>query len=136
MHIIPPEQSHFYDMYHAGCRGRGMCPVPCSRSFWYNTNRMKITIKLFATLLQFGPPEQESEVADNCSVAEVIEKIGIPDNIPLLRIVNGVHVDPGHRLGEGDVLALFPPIAGGWNGTAQQSSLPLTVRNTHPSSWP
>lgn len=74
---------------------------------------MKITIKLFTTLLQFGPEQQESTVPDNSTVADVIKKLKIPDNIPKLRIVNGVHVNVNHVLKEGDVLALFPPIAGG-----------------------
>lgn len=74
---------------------------------------MKVTIKLFATLKQYGPEEQETTVPDESTVEDIIKTLKIPDNIPLLRIVNGVHVDIHHTLREGDVLALFPPIAGG-----------------------
>ncbi len=74
---------------------------------------MKITVKLFATLKQFGPESQELTVDDNATVSDVIEKLKIPEKIPYLRIVNGVHVDLKYRLKEGDVVALFPPIAGG-----------------------
>ena len=74
---------------------------------------MKITIKLFTTLQQFGSEEEDVTVPENTTVADVIVMLKIPKNIPLLRIVNGVHVKPDHTLKEGDVLALFPPIAGG-----------------------
>jgi len=78
---------------------------------------MNITLRLFASLQQFGPEEQVLTVADNSSVADVITTLKIPDNIPKLRIVNGVHVNADHILKEGDVLALFPPIAGGYGSS-------------------
>jgi molybdopterin converting factor small subunit len=74
---------------------------------------MNITIKLFTTLKQFGQEEQEMVVPEKSTVSDVIRMLKIPKTIPLLRIVNGVHVDLNHVLKEGDVLALFPPIAGG-----------------------
>lgn len=74
---------------------------------------MNIKVKLFANLLKFGPEEQEMTCSDGASVADVIQMLNLPDKIPLLRIVNGEHVDQHHRLKDGDTLALFPPIAGG-----------------------
>ena len=74
---------------------------------------MKITIKLFATLRDFGPEIQEKSVPENSSVASVIDSLSLPKEIPLLTIVNGVHTDPKEIMLEGDVLALFPPVGGG-----------------------
>lgn len=74
---------------------------------------MKITLKLFATLKEYGPEIQDIAVPENTTVSEVIRMTNIPDNFPLLRIVNGEHVKKDFALKEGDVLALFPPIAGG-----------------------
>lgn len=74
---------------------------------------MTITVKLFTTLLRFGPESREMEVPDNATVREVVRILDIPREMPHLRIVNGVHVPWDHVLKEGDVLALFPPIAGG-----------------------
>ncbi|MFC1845477.1 MoaD/ThiS family protein, partial [Thermodesulfobacteriota bacterium] len=74
---------------------------------------MKITIKLFATLRDFGPDIQEKSVPENSSVASVIDSLSLPGDIPLLKIVNGVHTDPEEKLKDGDVLALFPPVGGG-----------------------
>lgn len=74
---------------------------------------MKITVKLFATLRNFGPAEQEMELAENSTLEDLIKKLGLPDNIPLLKIVNGEHRSIHYNLKEGDEIALFPPIAGG-----------------------
>ena len=74
---------------------------------------MKITVKLFATLQRYGPESREMEIPENTSVNELPKMLDIPDKFTLLRVVNGEHVDADYILKEGDVLALFPPIAGG-----------------------
>jgi sulfur carrier protein len=74
---------------------------------------MKITVKLFATLRDFGPEIEEKSVPENSNVESVVNSLKLPENIPLLTIVNGVHTDPKEMLKEGDVLALFPPVGGG-----------------------
>ena len=74
---------------------------------------MKITIKLFATLRDCGPEIEEKSVPENSTVESVVNSLSLPEDIPLLTIVNGVHTDPQEELQEGDVLALFPPVGGG-----------------------
>jgi len=74
---------------------------------------MNITVKLFATLRDFGPEIEEKSVSANSTVASVVSSLHLPEDIPLLTIVNGVHTDPQKKLKEGDVLALFPPVGGG-----------------------
>ena len=74
---------------------------------------MKITIKLFATLRDFGPEIQEKSVPENSTLESVVNSLSLPEEIPLLTIVNGVHTDPQKTLKDGDVLALFPPVGGG-----------------------
>jgi len=76
-------------------------------------NIMKITVKLFATLRDFGPEIQEMNVPENSTIEKVVNSLNLPAEIPLLKIVNGVHTDPQEMLKEGDVLALFPPVGGG-----------------------
>lgn len=73
---------------------------------------MKITVKLFASLRQFGPDEQVIELPENATIDDAIDALNIP-KISLLRIVNGEHRPAKHILKDGDELALFPPIAGG-----------------------
>jgi len=74
---------------------------------------MKITVKLFATLRDFGPEVQEKTVPENSTVESVVTSLSLPDDIPLLTIVNGIHTKPQTMLRDGDVLALFPPVGGG-----------------------
>ena len=84
---------------------------------------MKITFKLFATLTDYLPPDArranqvELEIAPDTPIAKVYEPFGLPDKMVHLVLVNGRYIAPEARasttLVEGDVLAIWPPIAGG-----------------------
>ncbi len=84
---------------------------------------MQITFKLYATLGQYLPPERRAdnrmplEVPEGATIAQVIEPFGLPPKLVHLVLVNGHYVQPEDRLtkplAEGDVLAIWPPIAGG-----------------------
>ena len=84
---------------------------------------MKITFKLYASLTDYLPPEAwrgnriELDVAPGATIAQIIEPYGLPIKLVHLVLVNGVYVAPADRLTrtfvEGDVLAIWPPIAGG-----------------------
>lgn len=70
-------------------------------------------MKLFATLRNFGPEEQEIELPEQATLGDVIALLRLPEKIPTLKIVNGEHRNLKHPLKDGDEIALFPPIAGG-----------------------
>ena len=84
---------------------------------------MKITFKLFATLTDYLPQAArrsnivELEVAPDASISQIIEPFGMPPKLVHLVLVNGHYIAPEqrltHTLSEGDVLAIWPPIAGG-----------------------
>ena len=84
---------------------------------------MKIVFKLYASLTQYLPTESRHEnwlrldLPEGTSVAQVIEPFGLPQKLVHLVLVNGVYVPPERRLSQvlvdGDVLAIWPPIAGG-----------------------
>ncbi len=84
---------------------------------------MKITFKLFASLTDYLPAQArqsnfiELEVPADASISQIIEPFGLPPRLVHLVLVNGTFVQPGDRLTralkEGDVLAIWPPIAGG-----------------------
>ncbi len=74
---------------------------------------MKVRVKLFASLRQFGPDEQVAEFPEGTTISDVVRMLKVPSTIRLLRIVNGEHRPDDHVLKDGDDLALFPPIAGG-----------------------
>ncbi len=84
---------------------------------------MKITLKLYASLTQHLPLDRrtvnfvELDVAEGATVRQIIEPFNLPEKLVHLVLVNGVYVPPEQRmtkaLVEGDVLAIWPPIAGG-----------------------
>lgn len=84
---------------------------------------MKITLKLYASLTQHLPLDRrtvnfvELDVAEGATVRQIIEPFALPEKLVHLVLVNGVYVPPEERmtkaLVEGDVLAIWPPIAGG-----------------------
>jgi molybdopterin synthase sulfur carrier subunit len=84
---------------------------------------MKITFKLFATLTDYLPVQSrysnvvELDVEPHATISQIIEPFGMPPNLVHLVLVNGKYIAPVLRpsqtLVEGDVLAIWPPIAGG-----------------------
>jgi len=84
---------------------------------------MKATLKLFATLLKYLPPEARRssalalELEPGTSVLAVIQRQGLPPEQCTMVLVNGVFHGPGQWEGrileEGDVLAIWPPVGGG-----------------------
>ena len=83
---------------------------------------MKITFKLYASLTQYLPAEAEHnrialDVPDGSTITQVTEPFHLPQKLVHLVLVNGVYIQPEeratHALKEDDVLAIWPPIAGG-----------------------
>ena len=84
---------------------------------------MKITFKLYASLTHYLPAERRYdnrmplELPEGSAVAQAIEPFHLPAKQVHLVLVNGSYVPPEQRLShvlhDGDVLAIWPPIAGG-----------------------
>jgi molybdopterin synthase sulfur carrier subunit len=84
---------------------------------------MQITFKLFATLTDYLPVEVRRsnqmplEVDPQASISQIIEPFGMPPKLVHLVLVNGKYIAPEVRgtttLVEDDVLAIWPPVAGG-----------------------
>ena len=85
--------------------------------------RMQITLKLFATLTDYLPDAArrdnlvELALPEGTTVSQAYAPYGLPDKQVHLVLVNGRYIPPenraSHALVEGDVLAIWPPIAGG-----------------------
>jgi len=83
---------------------------------------MKITFKLFASLTDYLPAQArytnvlELDIAPDASISQIIEPYGLPPKLVHLVLINGKYIAPDKRLTqtlvEGDVLAIWPPIAG------------------------
>ena len=84
---------------------------------------MNITFKLFATLTDYLPVEARRsnqinlDVVADASINQIIEPFGMPPKLVHLVLVNGKYIAPEDRatttLVDGDVLAIWPPVAGG-----------------------
>jgi molybdopterin converting factor small subunit len=79
---------------------------------------MEIEVKLFATLRDYLPKGSDQfsckfEINSADTVRNVLKKLKIPDDMPKIILVNGVHSTPEQVLERGDVLSVFPPVAGG-----------------------
>jgi sulfur-carrier protein len=84
---------------------------------------MNITLKLFASLTDYLPAESKYtnivtlKVAEGTTIGNIIEQHSLPPKWVHLVLVNGIYIYPEQRathiLVEDDVLAIWPPIAGG-----------------------
>lgn len=83
---------------------------------------MKIDLKLYATLMRYLPAgasdhTAELDVAEGTTPSQLIDDMKLPPESCFLVLVNGVFVPPEERktrsMHAGDVLAIWPPIAGG-----------------------
>ena len=84
---------------------------------------MRITLKLYASLSDYLPLEARAasgfavDTEAGTTPLALIERYALPLKSCHLVLINGVYVEPGQRdqraLVEGDVVAIWPPIAGG-----------------------
>jgi len=84
---------------------------------------MKITLKLFASLTDYLPDSAkytnfvELDIDAGMSISQIVLRQRLPEKWVHLVLLNGHYVAPEERtnktLNEGDVLAIWPPIAGG-----------------------
>lgn len=79
---------------------------------------MRVEVRLFATLTAFLPPNSREgtvtlDVPAGSTVRDVLGHLGIPADLERVSLVNGRDADAERTLGAGDVLTVFPPLAGG-----------------------
>jgi molybdopterin converting factor small subunit len=84
---------------------------------------MKITLKLYATLQHQLPAGSiknavDIDISDDATLNDIIDQYKVPRELAHLVLVNGVYRDVDTRdqtgsLNENDVLAIWPPVAGG-----------------------
>ena len=79
---------------------------------------MEIEVKLFATLRDYLPKGSDRfsckmETDDHARVEDILSKLNIPDDMPKIILINGTHGRKDQALKNGDVLSIFPPVAGG-----------------------
>ena len=83
----------------------------------------KVTVKLFAGLMDYLPVKStkshgfEYDITEKATVGYLIDDLKLPRNVIHIVLLNGIYLDAEKRdemvLNEGDVLAFWPPVAGG-----------------------
>ena len=83
---------------------------------------MNISIELYASLMKYLPPgksrfRRDIKVDDGLILNRLIEQYHIKPEEAHLVLVNGKYVNAEvrdeHQLAEGDVVSIWPPVAGG-----------------------
>ena len=82
---------------------------------------MRVEVRLFATLARYLPQPSQTDstsldIADGSTVGDVAAALGIPADLSRITLVNDTEADEARRLHPGDVVTLFPPLAGGQPG--------------------
>jgi len=83
---------------------------------------VQINIEFYASLMQYLPPgksrhRREIRVDEGLCVSGLIEQFHIPEKMAHIVLLNGRFVNAdkraGQALAEGDVVSIWPPVAGG-----------------------
>ncbi|OGK76057.1 MAG: hypothetical protein A2050_07325 [Candidatus Rokubacteria bacterium GWA2_73_35] len=79
---------------------------------------MKVEVQLFAAFAAYLPADSREgaavlDVPDGGTVADVARRLGIPADLARVVLVNGRDAAPEQPLTPGDIVAIFPPLAGG-----------------------
>lgn len=79
---------------------------------------MEVKVKLFATLRDYLPKNSDGksfqlEIDEKTTINQIITQLEIPEEIPKIILVNGLQGSIDQTLKDGDVLSIFPPVAGG-----------------------
>ncbi len=80
-----------------------------------DTNSITVTVKFFASLRQYGPKKTRLELSEGNTVEFILKKFKIPKEYKnLIILINGKpHQKASNILENGDILSIFPKIAGG-----------------------
>jgi molybdopterin converting factor small subunit len=79
---------------------------------------VRVEVRLFATLARYLPGDNDAgaasvDVAEGSTVADLTRTLGIPFELSRVILVNDRDAPDDRRLTAGDVVTLFPPLAGG-----------------------
>ena len=77
---------------------------------------MRIAVELFGLPAGHGPGSRGAfplEIDAGATASRLIERLGLPPELPLMVLINGQRVDTGHPLNDGDEVFIFSPVAGG-----------------------
>ena len=82
----------------------------------------KVTVKLFASLSEYLPAGAKDNavqmnLVDGATIGSTLAALSVPQELCHLVLLNGIFVPPSQRksaaIVEGDVVSVWPPVAGG-----------------------
>ncbi len=79
---------------------------------------MEIEVRLFATFRDYLPAGSDTfscrrSLSADTAVSAIAQDLKLPEDMPKIFIVNGNVVTGDHVIHDGDVVSIFPPVAGG-----------------------
>lgn len=74
---------------------------------------MVVEVRLFASFREGRFKEKKLELPEGSSLGDLLAQLKIAQKDAKITIVNGTGVSAEHKLCEDDVIAIFPPVAGG-----------------------
>lgn len=79
---------------------------------------MQVNIRVFATLRRYVPDlgigqPLEMDVEPGTTLADIQERLGLPENEVKVVMRNGLQADLGDAVQDGDRIAYIPAVAGG-----------------------
>jgi molybdopterin converting factor small subunit len=79
---------------------------------------MTVTVALYAGFARYLPPGAQNRravltLAEGATVLDAMRRLGMPEDLPCIPVVDGRRATPDTALREGETLSLFPPLAGG-----------------------
>lgn len=87
---------------------------------------MKLRVYLQGYLDQYAPGDNarfEYEMADGATIADLVRKLHIPQDVTSVIVVNDEATDASRVLADGDSVTLVPPIGGGASAVPPTSPL-------------
>ena len=72
-----------------------------------------IEVRLFATFRVGREKIYYFDASEYETASDILKKLEIPEKDVAILLVNGFHSKPDVKVKDGDILSLFPPVAGG-----------------------
>lgn len=80
-----------------------------------STENITVTVKFFANLRKYGPVKSKDTYQAGSTVKDILDRYQVPeeDRNTVILINTKPHQKTKTVLNDGDVVSIFPPIAGG-----------------------
>ncbi len=79
-----------------------------------NKKNITVVVKFFANLREIAPPKKVVTLPIGSTVSTILDLFTISEETKLIILINGSpHKKRSTQIKDGDIVAIFPPLAGG-----------------------